>query len=43
MSSSASRATAIPAPPSTRLRARTWVTIVLVGLIGQLAWTVENM
>lgn len=43
MSSSSSRATAIPAPPSTRLRARTWVTIVLVGLIGQLAWTVENM
>ena len=43
MSSSSSRATAIPAPPSTRLRGRTWVTIVLVGLVGQVAWTVENM
>lgn len=43
MSSSSSRASAIPAPPSTRLRGRTWITIVLVGLIGQLAWTVENM
>lgn len=29
--------------PSTRLSARTWTTIVLVGLVGQLAWTVENM
>ena len=38
-----SRAAILPAPPSTRLRARAWVTIVLIGLVGQLAWTVENM
>ena len=29
--------------PGPVLGARTWVTLVLVGLIGQLAWTVENM
>lgn len=26
-----------------RLTARTWVTVVVLGLVGQLAWTVENM
>ncbi|MFT3887986.1 MAG: MFS transporter [Arachnia sp.] len=26
-----------------RLGARTWATVVLVGLVGQLAWTIENM
>jgi MFS family permease len=32
-------------PPTTlaRLNGRTWFTIVVIGLIGQLAWTVENM
>lgn len=33
-----------PAPPrAQRLSARTWVTVVVLGLVGQLAWTVENM
>ncbi|MBD3940436.1 MFS transporter [Microbacterium sp. NEAU-LLC] len=38
-----------PAPPRAqtprahRLAARTWVTVVVLGLVGQLAWTVENM
>src|SRR6476659_4775211 len=43
MPSSTSPAIVMPGRPPTRLRARTWVTIVLVGLIGQVAWTVENM
>ena len=29
------------APPA--LGARAWATVVLVGLVGQLAWTIENM
>ena len=28
---------------ATRLGARKWLTIVLVGLVGQFAWTIENM
>ncbi|MFD4960287.1 MFS transporter [Microbacterium sp. NPDC058389] len=33
-----------PAPPRAQsLSARTWVTVVVLGLVGQLAWTVENM
>ena len=27
----------------TRLGARKWLSIVLVGLVGQFAWTIENM
>ncbi|CAM3504566.1 MFS transporter [Isoptericola cucumis] len=36
---------AVPAARSRRdaLGARAWVTVVVVGLVGQLAWTVENM
>ena len=26
-----------------RIKGRTWVTLILVGLVGQLAWTIENM
>ncbi len=33
----------LPAPAAQRLDTRAWVTIVLIGLIGQLAWTLENM
>ncbi|MFU8945727.1 MFS transporter [Mycetocola zhadangensis] len=29
--------------PSARLGGRTWTSIVLIGLVGQLAWTIENM
>lgn len=43
MHSSTSPAIVMPGRPPTGLRTRTWVTIVLVGLIGQVAWTVENM
>ncbi|MGN6220664.1 MAG: MFS transporter [Microbacterium sp.] len=36
-----------PAPPRAStpraLSGRTWVTVVVLGLVGQLAWTVENM
>jgi MFS family permease len=33
-----------PAPQrAQKLTARTWMTVVVLGLVGQLAWTVENM
>lgn len=32
-----------PTTPASRLGARTWFSIVVIGLTGQLAWTVENM
>ena len=32
-----------PAVAAPRLGARTWWTIVVVGLVGQVAWTIENM
>ncbi|MER7417284.1 MFS transporter [Micromonospora peucetia] len=32
-----------PAGDPARLRSRTWVAVVLLGLVGQLAWTVENI
>lgn len=35
--------TSAPTPTISRLTARTWTTIVVLGLVGQLAWTVENM
>lgn len=30
-------------PRSPRLTTRSWILIVVLGLTGQLAWTVENM
>src|SRR5699024_11152922 len=35
--------TAAPLSPSTSLPIRTWLVVVIVGMTGQLAWTVENM
>ena len=29
--------------PATRLGARTWTAVVVVGLVGQIAWAIENM
>ena len=34
---------AVAPPRAPALSARTWVTVVVLGLVGQLAWTVENM
>src|SRR4051812_6886955 len=31
------------ASTSTRLGARVWTSLIVIGLVGQLAWTVENM
>ena len=28
---------------TTKLSARKWITLILVGLFGQFAWTIENM
>ena len=40
-----SRAVAAPAPSArtSAIPARTWSALVVIGLVGQLAWTVENM
>ena len=43
MHASPPRVSVPPAPTRARLTSRTWFTLVLVGLIGQLGWTVENM
>ncbi|MFG1780452.1 MFS transporter [Micromonospora sp. NPDC049051] len=37
------RGAATPAADPVRLRPRTWVAVVLLGLVGQMAWTVENI
>ncbi len=37
------RTAAARAAPTTTVGARVWVPLVVVGLVGQLAWTVENM
>ena len=28
---------------TTKLSARKWITLILIGLFGQFAWTIENM
>src|SRR5690625_7846045 len=37
------RAAAVNGAPATKVGARIWVPLVVIGLVGQLAWTVENM
>ncbi len=37
------RTAAVTTAPTTKVGARVWVPLVVVGLVGQLAWTVENM
>ena len=37
------RTAAVITAPTTKVGARVWVPLVVVGLVGQLAWTVENM
>lgn len=43
MTSETTASARTPAARSSRLGARTWSTIIVLGLIGQLAWAVENM